>query len=102
VSVQKAARNIDLLRATEAEQQFNIFALEEEMGRVRETVTGQGDELVETRRRKSELGGLVQHLEEENQLLRESSERLKGQLNRVEAGQQSEVARLQEAMAAGG
>jgi hypothetical protein len=40
----------------------------------------------------------VQQLEEENRLLRESSEGLKGQLVRVEARQQSEVAPLQEAV----
>jgi hypothetical protein len=41
-------------------------------------------------------------LEENNRLLRESSEGLKGQLARFEAGQQSAVARLQETITAGG
>jgi hypothetical protein len=44
----------------------------------------------------------VQELEEENPRLRESSEGLKGALARTEAGQQSAVARLQDAIAAGG
>jgi hypothetical protein len=48
-----------------------------------------------------ELGGRLQQLEDENRLHRESSEGLKGQLAPVEAGQQSEVARLQEAITGG-
>jgi hypothetical protein len=104
-SVQTAARNIDLMTAAAAEQQLaygrNICALEEEMGRARETIAGQGDELVEPQPRKSEPGRLVQQLEGEIQLLRESSEGLKGHLAGVEAEQQTEVARLQEAMTAG-
>jgi septal ring factor EnvC (AmiA/AmiB activator) len=142
-SVQKAARDIDQVKAAAAEQRMahgrDICALEEEIGRVgkateatgrllgqqegewkaaigdlhkkakqggsevsglkevlgnleskqetlRETVAKQGTDLAETRRRNSELGGRVEQLEEENQQLRESSEGLKGQLARVEAG----------------
>jgi septal ring factor EnvC (AmiA/AmiB activator) len=76
--------------------------LEGKHEKLRETVTRQGDELAETCRRNEELRGRVQHLEEENQLLRESSDGLKGQLARTEAVQQSAVARLQDAIAAGG
>jgi hypothetical protein len=53
-------------------------------------------------RRNCELGRRVQQLEEENRLHRESSAGLKDHLARVEAGQQSEVARLQETITAGG
>jgi chromosome segregation ATPase len=104
-SVQTAARNIDLLTAAAAEQRLaygrNTCALEEEMGRARETFAWQGDELAETRRRRSEPGGLVQQLEGEIQLLWESSDGLKGHLAGVEAEQRTEGARLQEAMTAG-
>jgi hypothetical protein len=48
------------------------------------------------------LGGSVQQLEEENRRLGESSEGLKSQLAQVESGQQCAVARLEEAIAAGG
>jgi hypothetical protein len=58
--------------------------------------------LAATHRRGEELSGRVKQLEEENRLLRESREGLKGQLARVEAGQQSAVARLQNAIAARG
>jgi hypothetical protein len=44
----------------------------------------------------------VQQLEEDNRLLRDLSEGLKGELARFEAGQQSAVVRLQEEIAAGG
>jgi chromosome segregation ATPase len=144
VSVQKAARDIDQVRAAAAEQRMahgrDICAFEEEMvtvgkaieeagrllgkqegewkaaigdlhkkaaqegsdvsglkdvlGRLenkhekrRQTVAGQGDELAETRRRNSELGALVQRLEEEYRLLRELGEILNGQRAQVEAGQ---------------
>jgi hypothetical protein len=66
---------------------------------LRETVARQDDELAETRRRNTELGGCVQQLEKENRRLGES---LKGQLARVEAGQQSAVTHLQEVIAAAG
>jgi regulator of replication initiation timing len=69
---------------------------------LRDTVARQGDELAETRRRSEEVGGRVQQLEEENRLLRESNEGLKGQLARTEAAEQSAVALLQDAIAAGG
>jgi chromosome segregation ATPase len=149
-SVQKAARDINLVRAAAAEQcraySGDICTLEEEIGSVREaievtgrslgqqegewkaaigdlhkkaaqersevsglkevlanlegkhqklrdTVARQGDELAETRRQNLELGGRLQQLEEENRMLRESREGLKGQLARVEAGRQNAVAR---------
>jgi chromosome segregation ATPase len=158
-SVQKAARDIDQVKAAAAEQRMahgrDICALKEEMGRVgkaieatgrslgqqegewkaaigelqekakheqnrfsglnkvlanleskheklREIVATQGDELAETRRQNLELGGRLQQLEEENRLVRKLSAGLKDHLARVEAGQQIEVARLQETMAASG
>jgi hypothetical protein len=140
-SGQKAARDIDLVRAVAAEQRLahrrDIRVVEEEIGKVKEAMVGirrslgqqegevsglkevlgnleskhaqlqrmvarQGDDLAETARRNEELGGRVQQLEEENRRLHDSSERLKGKLARVEAGQQSDVARLQEEIAAGG
>jgi hypothetical protein len=67
----------------------------------REMVVRQGVELVECRPRNSELGKAVQQLKEENRRLLKSSEELKGQLARVQVGQQSVVAVLQEAIAAG-
>jgi regulator of replication initiation timing len=70
--------------------------------KLRDTVARLGDELAATHGRNEGLGGRVQQLEEENRLLRESSEGLKGQLARTEAGQQSAVARLQDAITAGG
>jgi hypothetical protein len=70
--------------------------------KLREIVATQGDELAETRRQNLELRGRLQRLEEENRLLRETSEGLEGQLARVEAGQQREVARLRETKAASG
>jgi hypothetical protein len=57
--------------------------------KLRETVARQGDDLTETRGQNLELGERLQQLEEENRLLRESSEGLKGQLARFEAGQES-------------
>jgi hypothetical protein len=68
----------------------------------KEAIARQGDQVVANRRRNEELGGGVQQLEEENGRLHNSSERLKGQLSRAEAWQQSDIARLQAAMAAGG
>jgi chromosome segregation ATPase len=53
-----------------------------------DTVARQGDELAETCRRNEQPRGGAQQLEEENRLLRESSEGLKGELARTEAGQQ--------------
>jgi hypothetical protein len=47
------------------------------------------------------MGGRVQQMEEENRRLCERSKGLKGQLARVEAGQQNAVAGLQVAIAAG-
>jgi hypothetical protein len=103
-SIQKAAPDIDFVMAAERRTAHgrDICAVEGEMGRQPDTVAEQGDERAEARRWNSELGGRVQRLEEESGLLRESSEGLKDQLARVEAGQQSEVTRLQEAMTAGG
>jgi chromosome segregation ATPase len=69
---------------------------------LREIVVRQSTELAETVRRNSELSSCVQQLEEKNWRLRESSEGLKGQLVRVEAGHQSKVAHLEAAIAAGG
>jgi hypothetical protein len=63
-----------------------------------ETVARQGDELAETRRLNSELGGRAQQLEEENRLLRESIEGLKDQLTRVEAKQEGCNADLRKAI----
>jgi hypothetical protein len=65
-------------------------------------ITRQGNELTETCRQTVALGGRVQQLEGDSQLLRGSSAGLKAHLARVEAGQQSAVARLQDAIAAGG
>jgi septal ring factor EnvC (AmiA/AmiB activator) len=48
--------------------------LEGKHEKLRETVARQGDELAATHRRNEELSGRVQPLEEENRLLRESSE----------------------------
>jgi hypothetical protein len=62
----------------------------------------QADEGAEARRQNSDLDERVQLLEDENQLLRESSEGLKVQLARGGAGQQSEAACLQETITAGG
>jgi archaellum component FlaC len=76
--------------------------LEGKYEQLQAAVTGQGDELAEIRRRNEELGDLVQQLEEENHRLRDSSEGLKGELARVEAGQQNAVVHLQEEIAAGG
>jgi hypothetical protein len=76
--------------------------LEAKHEKLRETVASQGDELTETRRRNSEMGDRMQQLEEENRRIRETSEGLKSQLARAEARQQSLVAGLQEAIAAGG
>jgi chromosome segregation ATPase len=139
-SGQKAARDINLVRAAAAQQRLahgrDICALEEEMRRVKEAMTGigrslgqqesnvsglkevlghiegkheqlrvtvtrQSDELAETRRQNEELGGRVWQLEEENRRLRHWSEGSKGQLTRVEAGQQSAVAHLQEEIVGG-
>jgi hypothetical protein len=69
---------------------------------MKEAIARQAGELVANRRRNEELGGRVQQLEEENRRLHDSSEGLKDQLGRVEAGQQSDIARLQEEIAAGG
>jgi uncharacterized protein YukE len=69
---------------------------------MKEAIARQADELVVNWRRNGELGGRVQQLEEENRRLCDSSEGLKGELARVEAGQQSEVVHLQEEIAAGG
>jgi chromosome segregation ATPase len=105
-SVQKAAGDVDRVRAAAAQQRMahgrDICALEEEMGRVREMVARQGDDLAGTGRGNSELGGRVQRLKEESRVLRESSEGLKGELARAEAGRQSEVACLQGAITSGG
>jgi hypothetical protein len=79
-----------------------LEALEGKHEQLQGRVTRQCDELAETRRRNEELGGRVQQLEEENHRLRDSSEWLKGQLARVPAGQQCEVARPREAIATGG
>jgi hypothetical protein len=76
--------------------------LEAKHEKLRETVARHGDDLLETRRRNSELGGHVQQLEKENRRIRATSEGLKSQLARAEAGQQRVVAGLQEAIAAGG
>jgi hypothetical protein len=54
--------------------------------KLREIIARQGDELVETCRWNSELGGRVWWPEEENRLLRKSSERLKGELDRSRWG----------------
>jgi chromosome segregation ATPase len=154
-SGQKAARDIDLVRAAAAEQRLAhggaICALEEEMGRVKEavaeirrsqgrqedewkaaigelhknakeeqsevsglkevvrsldgkheelrdTVARQSDELSETCRRNEAHSGRVQQLEEENRLLRETHEELKGQLARVEGGQRGCNADLRKSM----
>jgi septal ring factor EnvC (AmiA/AmiB activator) len=75
--------------------------LEGKHEKLREAVARQGDERAETGRQNLELGGRLQQLEEKNRLLRESRDGRKGQLARVEAGQQSEVARLQEAITGG-
>jgi chromosome segregation ATPase len=139
-SGQKAARDIDQVKAAAAEQRLahgrDICAFEEEIGRVRDamaaigrsvgqqegeqraaigdlqrkatqersevsrlkellgsldgkreelraTVARQGDELAANGRRNSGLEGRVDQLEEENGLLRESSEGLKAQFARV-------------------
>jgi chromosome segregation ATPase len=66
---------------------------------MKEAIARQGDELVANNRWNEGLGGRAQQLDEENRRLRNSSEGLKGKLARVEAGQQNEVARLQEAIA---
>jgi hypothetical protein len=76
--------------------------LEDKHQKLRDTVARHGDELAETRRHNLELGEHLQQPEEENRLLRKSSEGLKGELARVEVGQQNAVARLQEAITAGG
>jgi chromosome segregation ATPase len=70
--------------------------------KLQDTVARQADEVAETIRRNSELGGRVQQMEEENRLVRKSSAGLKDHVAWVEAGQQSEVARLQETITAGG
>jgi hypothetical protein len=75
--------------------------LEAKHEKLRETVARQGGELRETRRRNSEMGDRVQQLEKENCRLRETSEELKSQMARAEAGQQSAVTGLHEAIAAG-
>jgi predicted nucleic acid-binding Zn-ribbon protein len=76
--------------------------LETKHEQLREAVARQGDELAETRRRNSELSGRMEQLEKENHRLCDSGEGLKAELARAEAGQQSAVAHLQEAIAAGG
>jgi hypothetical protein len=76
--------------------------LESQQKKLWEIVAGQGDEQAGPLRWNSELGGRVQQLEGENRLLRESSEGLKGEPARVEAGQQSAAAHLQEAITAVG
>jgi chromosome segregation ATPase len=68
--------------------------LEAKHEQLQATVARHGDELVETRRWNSELGGHVHQLEEEDRQLRESSEGLNSQMTRVEAGQQNAVARF--------
>jgi hypothetical protein len=70
--------------------------------RLQTMVVRQGHDLMQTVRRNSELVCRVQPLEEENRRLRESSERLKGSVVRAESEQQSSVAHLQAASAAGG
>jgi chromosome segregation ATPase len=102
--------NRRLSEANEAVKQDigEVSGLKELLGNVeckheelRKTVARQGNELTETRRRNSELGGRVQQLKEENRRLGEVNEALKGQLARAEAGQQNAVAGLQEPIAAG-
>jgi hypothetical protein len=97
------------LQKKAAQERSEVSGLKEVLGnlegkheKLQETVARQGEEVAETMRRNSELGRRVQQLEEENRLHRESSAGLKGQLARVEAGRQSEVARLQETITAGG
>jgi chromosome segregation ATPase len=91
------------------QEESEVSGLKEVLGnfdgkheKLRETIARQGDDLAEARRRSEELDGRVDQLEGENRLLRDSNEGLKGQLARVEAGQQSEVAHLQEAIEGGG
>jgi hypothetical protein len=69
---------------------------------MKEVITRQGDQLAETLRRNSELDGRVEQLTKKNQLFRESTEGLNGQLDRVEAVKQSAVGRVEEVTAAGG
>jgi chromosome segregation ATPase len=92
-----------------AQERSEVSGLKEVLGNIegkqeklQETAARQGDEVAETIRRNSELGGRVQQLEEENRLVRKSSAGLKDHASRVEAGQQSAVARLQETITAGG
>jgi hypothetical protein len=76
------------------QRESHVSGLKEVLGnlegnheRLQGTATRQSDELAEPQRRNEELGGRVQQLEEENCWHRDLSERLKGQLVRVEAGQ---------------
>jgi predicted nuclease with TOPRIM domain len=75
--------------------------LEGKHEQLQETVARPGDELVETHRWNSELGGGAQQLEGENLRLWESSEPLQGKLVRAEGRHQNAVDRLQETIAAG-
>jgi hypothetical protein len=65
------------------------------------TVARKGDELADTLRRNSGLGGGVQQLEEENGGLRESRKRPKDELPRIEVGRQSEFIFPQKAVTVG-
>jgi hypothetical protein len=76
--------------------------LESKQEKQKDTVARWADELAETLRRNSELGGRVQQLEEKDRLHLEWSEGLNDEVTWAEEGQQSAVAGLQEAITAGG
>jgi predicted nucleic acid-binding Zn-ribbon protein len=78
-----------------------VANLEGKREKLRRAVARQGNDLAETLQQNSELGGLMQQLEAESRLLRQSSDGRKGELARIDAGQPSAGPHLQEAMAAG-
>jgi chromosome segregation ATPase len=66
-----------------------VANLEGKREMLRRAVARQGNDLAETLRQNSGLGGLMQQLEAESRLHRESSDGRKGELARIDAGQPS-------------